>query len=209
MATRLSRSEQVERNRQLVLEAALRVFVERGYGGATMEAIASEAGFSQGVIYSQFASKADLFFALLEGRIDARAIDRADLAATQAGPEGLMTVLRRAERQGAEHSGWLRVVTEFRLVAARDEQLGRRYSMLHQRAVDGFARVIEQVLARSSLVAPFDAATLTRLLFVLEQGTIVERAIDPEAIPPAQLEQLFALMIGLGSEAPPVAKESS
>ena len=73
MATRLTRAEQGERNRGLVLAAARRVFLERGYAGATLEAIAEEAGFSKGVVYSQFAGKPDLFLALLEARIAERA----------------------------------------------------------------------------------------------------------------------------------------
>src|SRR4029079_19440055 len=58
---RLNRAEQVERNRGLVVEAARRVFLEHGYAGATLETIADAAGFSKGVVYSQFESKADLF----------------------------------------------------------------------------------------------------------------------------------------------------
>ena len=60
---RLTRAEQSERNRGLVLAAARRVFLARGYHGATLEQIADEAGFSKGVVYSQFESKADLFLA--------------------------------------------------------------------------------------------------------------------------------------------------
>ena len=48
----MSRVEQVERNRDLVLAAARRVFLHRGYSGATLDAIAQEAGFSKGVVYS-------------------------------------------------------------------------------------------------------------------------------------------------------------
>src|SRR6266581_6370182 len=70
---KMSRDEQVERNRQLVLAAARRVFLARGYAGATLDAIAEEAGFSKGVVYSQFDSKADMFLALLEARINERA----------------------------------------------------------------------------------------------------------------------------------------
>ena len=51
MATRLRRAEQVERNREMVLEAARRVFIDRGYAGASLEAIAEEAGFSRGVVF--------------------------------------------------------------------------------------------------------------------------------------------------------------
>ena len=49
------------------------MFLARGYGKATVEAIAEDAGFSTGVVYSQFGSKAVLFLALLERRIDERA----------------------------------------------------------------------------------------------------------------------------------------
>jgi AcrR family transcriptional regulator len=36
----------------------------------TLDAIADEAGFSKGVVYSRFGSKADLFLALLDRRIE-------------------------------------------------------------------------------------------------------------------------------------------
>ena len=42
------------------------MFLARGYVNATVDAIAEEAGFSKGVVYSQFESKADMFLALLE-----------------------------------------------------------------------------------------------------------------------------------------------
>src|SRR5947208_2818313 len=69
MTTRLRRPEMVLRNREAVLAAARRVFLDRGYAGATLELIAEDAGFSKGVLYSQFASKADLFLTLLHRRI--------------------------------------------------------------------------------------------------------------------------------------------
>ena len=52
---------------------------------ATLEQIADEAGFSKGVVYSRFASKADLFLALLEDRIAERGPQNAALAQDLAG----------------------------------------------------------------------------------------------------------------------------
>ena len=85
MAKRLNRVEQGERNRALVLAAARRVFLERGYSGATLEAIAEDAGFSKGVVYSQFAGKPDLFLALLDARIAERAEHNASAILQRAG----------------------------------------------------------------------------------------------------------------------------
>src|ERR1022692_3114734 len=46
--------------------AAAQVFAERGFHGATLDAVASAAGFSKGAVYSNFKNKEDLFLALLE-----------------------------------------------------------------------------------------------------------------------------------------------
>src|SRR6266496_4849139 len=106
MRNRLSRSEQVDRNRELVLEAARQVFLAKGYAGASLDAIAEEAGFSKGVVYSQFGSKADLFLALLERRIDQRAAEDERIAAELAGPEGVRELLRAGARDAVAEQGW-------------------------------------------------------------------------------------------------------
>ena len=55
-----------ERRRPLVLDAAFGLFLERGYVGTSMEAIAAAAGVSKPVVYACFAGKEELFEALLE-----------------------------------------------------------------------------------------------------------------------------------------------
>jgi AcrR family transcriptional regulator len=55
-----------ERRRPLILDVALELFVERGYKGTSMEAVASAAGVTKPVVYDCFASKAELFGALLD-----------------------------------------------------------------------------------------------------------------------------------------------
>ena len=61
-----------EDRRKQILEAALKVFAERGFKGATNQAIAKEAGdISPGLIYWYFESKEDLFFAIIKERLAA------------------------------------------------------------------------------------------------------------------------------------------
>src|ERR1700745_159899 len=124
---RLSRAEQVRHNRALVLDAARRVFLARGYHAATLEQIADEAGFSKGVVYSQFESKADLFLALLEARIEERAAENASLAESLPGGT-LLAWLDHLARGDHATPGWLLLVIEFRVHAARDAELSRRYA---------------------------------------------------------------------------------
>lgn len=48
-----------------LLDAAERLFVERGYAASTMEAIAREAGYSRAVVYRHFRNRDDLMDALV------------------------------------------------------------------------------------------------------------------------------------------------
>lgn len=58
-----------EERRSQILEAALKVFAEKGFKGATNKDIADAAGVSPGLIYFYFDNKEDLFFAILENRV--------------------------------------------------------------------------------------------------------------------------------------------
>lgn len=54
-----------ERRRQAILEAARKCFAKDGYAGATVAAIAKDAGVSSGLLYRFFDNKDELFNAVL------------------------------------------------------------------------------------------------------------------------------------------------
>jgi AcrR family transcriptional regulator len=55
-----------ERRRPLILDAALEVYVERGYKGTSMQAVADAAGVTKPVVYECFPNKDELLLALLD-----------------------------------------------------------------------------------------------------------------------------------------------
>jgi len=57
--------------RQAILEAATRAFINGGYSGVSMEAIAEAAPVSKPTLYNHFNSKQDLFAAVIEGKCQA------------------------------------------------------------------------------------------------------------------------------------------
>ncbi len=57
-----------EQTEQRLIGAAAAVFARRGYDGASIAEITSEAGLSSGAVYSRFGSKAELFAATLRAR---------------------------------------------------------------------------------------------------------------------------------------------
>lgn len=60
-----------EATKAKILDAAQSVFAESGFENAQLEEIAVRAGCSRGGIYAHYASKEDLFLALMEQRVSA------------------------------------------------------------------------------------------------------------------------------------------
>ena len=56
--------------RERILAAAHRVFLDAGYGAASMEAIARTAGVAKQTLYAHFGTKAGLFGAIMRDRCD-------------------------------------------------------------------------------------------------------------------------------------------
>jgi AcrR family transcriptional regulator len=80
---------------ELVLAAAERCFLARGFGAVSMDAIAREAGVSKATVYAHFADKAALFGAViarLSERFGGFSADALDPAAAEA---SLTTLARR------------------------------------------------------------------------------------------------------------------
>src|ERR1700735_2496934 len=119
MRTRLSRAEQSDRNRAELFAAARRVFLARGYHAASLEQIADEAGFSKGVVYSRFDSKADMFLALLDATIRERGAQNAAAARELTSSGNLAALVDLAWQAERAAPGWRVVVSAVPVHAAR------------------------------------------------------------------------------------------
>jgi TetR/AcrR family transcriptional repressor of mexJK operon len=58
-------AESLPRKRRQMLEAATALFIERGYGAVSMDAVARAAGVSKATLYAHFASKDALFATII------------------------------------------------------------------------------------------------------------------------------------------------
>jgi AcrR family transcriptional regulator len=198
MSKRLTRVEQSRRNRDLVLAAARRMFLARGYHGASLEQIADAAGFSKGVVYSQFESKADLFLGLLEQRIEERAEENArfveELVARDglSLDQGLNALAEHVSRRDRADAEWGLLVIEFRVHAARHPELNRRYTEVHERTVAGVARVVARIYAGAGETLPLPASELARMLLTVGAGARLEQATNSEVVPNALVAELLA-----------------
>src|SRR5215472_3903903 len=107
--TRLPR---LARRRQL-LDAAMEVFVARGYHAAAMDEIAERAGVSKPVLYQHFPGKQDLYLALLDESVETLRGAVADaIRSTTDNRQRVTATFAAYFEYVAEHSGTFRLVFE-------------------------------------------------------------------------------------------------
>jgi AcrR family transcriptional regulator len=203
MAARTRRREaQVERNRELLLAAARRVFLARGYHGSTLEAIAAEAGFSKGVVYSQFESKADLFLALLDERIAERAAENErGVREAGGGAAGVAALCALGRRRAQRETDWNLLLLEFRAQAAREPALNERYAKAHARAIDGIAGLLTRMFEAAGVEPARPPELLATFVLALTSGVNLENLVAPGSLPTDAVVELLERTLGLGAEA--------
>jgi TetR/AcrR family fatty acid metabolism transcriptional regulator len=54
-----------ERKRKIIMEAALKIFSQKGYSPAVLDEVAREAGVAKGTLYLYFKDKGDLFYSTI------------------------------------------------------------------------------------------------------------------------------------------------
>ncbi len=104
MVERWTRERRLEHTRSLLLDAAEDVFAEKGFAPATLDEIASVAGYTKGAIYKHFATKEDLFLAVNDRFVAACGWSRDELV----GRSGLEIGLWASSRQRDEMYAQLR-----------------------------------------------------------------------------------------------------
>jgi AcrR family transcriptional regulator len=184
---RLTRAEAKARTRELLLDAAARVFAAKGFAGASVEEIAEEAGFSIGALYSNFAGKEDLFLALMSGR----AADRVAEATTTLADwhEGSGQPWQAFGQQMADvadkNMDLAPLQAEFWLYAIRHPEVMATFAANVKARQADLEQVIAAELTRDGGAYPEDLpGSLAVVISALFTGMVRQRRLDPESAPP-------------------------
>jgi AcrR family transcriptional regulator len=161
-----------------------------------VDEIAERAGYSKGALYWHFSSKDDLFFALLEERIDRPWRETIELLES-APPEHDMAP--EASQRFAEvlrgQRELLLLNQEYWSQAVRDPKLRVRYARRQANLRAALARAITARLEHLG-AKRVDAAAeeLATVFMSLTSGLAQEKLVEPDAVPEHLLGSTFALI---------------
>ena len=86
------RSRRKNARPQELLEAALALFVEKGFAATRAEEVAQRAGVSKGTLYLYYPSKEELLKAVIQSSLGAQISSAADTVAQYQGPSATLLV---------------------------------------------------------------------------------------------------------------------
>ncbi|MFM9865032.1 MAG: TetR/AcrR family transcriptional regulator [Micropepsaceae bacterium] len=175
---RLTRAEQQAQTRERLLAAAERVFARHGYGGASIDLISAEAGYSKGAIYSNFESKEEVFLELARVYMERRMTELEDVVGGE--PSKLAGALSQWLQTMQVDGDCLMLVTELQLQARRSPTFAAQYYALQQKQTRAMAAVLERFFKALGASMPMDPIDLADAMLALTHGITLQRP-EPKA----------------------------
>jgi len=192
---RLTREQSKAHTRERLLAAARSAFAESGFHGASVEEIASRAGFSTGALYSNFDGKEDLFLVLMEREIEehareiAEAVNVRESVAERAtgGAQRWMTMIDREPEL-------LLLFMEFWAYGVRDAGVRPKVAERFAQVRRLLTKLIEEGAREFDLELALPAEQLAVAVDALADGIARQRLADPDAVPDELMGTVLALL---------------
>jgi AcrR family transcriptional regulator len=199
----MSRKEAQEQTRERVVAAAAKVFARRGYHRATVDEIASEAGFTIGALYSNFAGKEELFLAIADRQVEQRAGEFRAIAEAAEGEGDASSEAAAQFRNVLEADpDWPLLFYEFWSLSVRNPELQGELAKRRDAIRDALAETLERVAKRHGFELRFPAPVLATAIAASLNGLAFERAADPKALPDDVFAEFVTAVLGCAIATP-------
>jgi AcrR family transcriptional regulator len=190
---RTSREDRRAQTRAALLDAAERLWAERGIRGASLDEIAAAAGMTKGAVYSNFTGKTDLVLSLLERYSqNEQCLELTeDLGESDRSPEDrFIDASRRYARKLSVEETRMRalLVMELWLFGMRDFSAGWRVADWYHSRREGLAAFLT-----SEDMSAEDRASLA---MAIDFGLALQHLLDPDRVPAELYASGMSLVLG-------------
>lgn len=174
------RDERRRETRILLLQAAALLFARHGYHGVSLDAVAEEAGFTKGAVYSHFSGKQDLLANLLEFYCERQHSQiRSILAEPTPLDERIHQISMWFFRPPGELEDWSLLYVELWLQAMREPTLRPRMQQIHRWSRQSVAQMIDQQAQARGVTLAVPAGDLAQALLALGNGLMMQHILAP------------------------------
>lgn len=196
-ASTVTKKRRREETRQKLLDSAFSVFATHGYERATVDEIVREAGFSKGAFYVHFGSKEDLFWAMLEGRIDVlQETMRGALDNAQSAAENERRVLEAIFALDKEDRHWPALFVEFVAQAARNQRVREKLNEMYRRWHSFTVELLEEGRLAGRVRKDLDVDFMASVTMALIEGSLMQSRLAPDSVNLDSMVEPLSRLIG-------------
>jgi AcrR family transcriptional regulator len=205
----LTRARRREMTRRHLMDAAGVVFARDGFHGASLDDVAALAGFTKGAVYSNFASKDDLFLAVFEDRYASEQQEMHRVLTEQEQPyelgdetEAFNRVRGVIDRTWDDE--WTALYLEFVLYAQRNAEAARKLAECVRRQREVTVGMLEDAYKAIDHMPDTPLPVFATLSIALFDGLALGRLADPGAFDQTMLTEALAFLVrAIGDNKPP------
>ncbi|MCW4352248.1 TetR family transcriptional regulator [Hoyosella sp. YIM 151337] len=177
---RLSRAESQAQTRRHLVRTAQHMLLAQGYAATSLDAIADEAGFSKGAVYSNFRNKDALCREVLRHIRAQHAAALVDQVSTATTLDGLLSAFAAWSERTLGDLQWSALEAEFAVRAKADDELRQQLSADAAEIRDTIGQLVAAATEAYDLDLGMSAEDVATALLSLGIGLGLQRAIDPE-----------------------------
>ena len=170
----------VEDRRSQILQAALKVFADKGFDLATNKDVARAAGITPGLIYHYFKSKRDLLLKAMEAHSPVKVFRSIPPSMLQLTPKAFLTSVLREVLAVLESTEFIAMLRVFLPEAMRKGALAPPVFAAMGEATSFLERYFKTKMKAGEL-APFDAALTSHLLLGGLMDLVLRRQVIRDA----------------------------
>jgi AcrR family transcriptional regulator len=191
MGPALTRKEKQARTRSALLSSAAKLICRKGIGEASVEDVATDAGYTKGAFYANFKSKEELFLVMLDEQYAAE-LKRLEssLPGEGAPAEEVRNSAEDFIRFVRGDSEWPRLYFEFTAHAARNPEFREELATRNRAMRERIAEVLRVWASHSAGEPPFPYEDLAMMLHWMVDGFLVGQLIEPNLS-----EELYGTMV--------------
>jgi AcrR family transcriptional regulator len=194
---RLSRKATRDQTTERLLDATQKLIARKGLCAASVEDIATAAGYTRGAFYSNFSSKEDLFIHLLRRDHPTTHAELVSLGNDALSLDHIQQRTRDLFAQLYRDTGSFMTWTEARMLAARDTRFRPTLDALLAEKRGQITKFIEYFFERAGCKAPVPAATMATGLMALVEGVKLSMLSSPTDMTAGTAESVLTLFIDL------------
>jgi AcrR family transcriptional regulator len=189
------------RSRQSLLQAAKRLFMQKGYEGATVREIAAAAGLSTGAVFASFSDKSDLFNEVLLADLEEQ-VELMHEAGSGSGTtaERLGRLLEAGYRRQLPQLELLRAAVAVSWSQGLSGDLGDR--PVRAAVIDQIREVLKDGTAKGELRSGLDLELIAETLwdcYIRSYRLALYESWDVEALSRRLTQQIELLLAGQGA----------